>query len=183
MVTRFLTDEPCLVHWQKDLYLLKDNVVFRKDNQLYLVPRGFITDFYSIPNWIAAPVGDSAGRDQRPALLHDFICAYHAAIGIKLTEQQLAKMGYFYEEYDELLDTKVMKCRDIPRHFLELVPFSKIEANNILYDAMRSLQVDCAIGIRIGVAFNFNWYFDKKEYNWDKLYKLDNHYSREGVIN
>ena len=91
-------------------------------------------------------------------------------------------MGYFYEEYDELLETKVMKCRDIPRHFLELVPFSKLEANNILYDAMKSCMVDRAIGIRIGVAFNFNWYWSKKDYNWNKLYKLDNHYSREGVI-
>lgn len=183
MVTRFLTDSPCLTYWKKDLYLLRDNVIFRKDNKIYLVPRGFITDFYSIPNWIATPVGDSAGRDQRPALLHDFICAYHSAIVVKLSEQQLEKLGYLYKEYDSLLEEKVTKCKDIPQYYLELVPFTKVEANNILYDGMKSLMVDKAIPIRLGVAFNFNWYITKNTYNWDRLYKLDNHYNREGIVN
>ena len=160
----FLTDKARYEDYYKDLKISLDNVLYKDhDGTIYLCPRNFVTDLYSIPNALAWLVGDSAGRDCRPALLHDFICATHKAIQVNLTEAQLKEV-----------------CEDIPINYLSLVTFSKGQANNILGRAMESLDIDKRKLIRVGVAFNFNYYW-----NWDKdyslkdnCYKLYQHYDR-----
>lgn len=177
----FLTDKARYEDYYKDLKISLDNVLYKDhDGTIYLCPRNFVTDLYSIPNALAWIVGDSAGRDCRPALIHDFICATHKAIKVNLTEAQLKGLGYLHTHYSNSRDIYIEVCEDIPINYLSLVTFSKGQANNILGRAMESLDIDKRRLIRVGVAFNFNYYW-----NWDKdyslkdnCYKLYQHYDR-----
>ena len=176
---RFLTSTERIERYDDGLYIILDNMLYQDDNgTIYLVPRNFVTDNYSIPNWTAWIVGDSAERDLRPSWIHDFICAYHKAIKVKLTRADLINKGYYHPHYSAYRDKGYLVCEDIPKRYLELVPFTKGEANDLLGRAMEGLKVPRRKAIRIGVAFNFNWYWTKKPYHWGMLYEVTNHYDK-----
>lgn len=185
MDARFLTDESRIGHLEKDLYFTQDNTLYQsKDGNIYLVPRGFVTDLYSIPDMLAWITGDSAERDPRPSIVHDFGCAFHGLLRVRgMGTNDLIQYGYLTKHYSELRKRDFTVCTDIPTCFLEFIPMSKGQVNDILGEAMSSLQVPKRTLIRWGVAFNFNWYWTGQEYNMDKTYTIYNHYKRKGLKN
>ena len=183
MQARFLTDESRLGHLEKDLYFCQDNTLYQsKDGSIYLVPRGFVTDLYSIPDITAWIVGDSAERDPRPSIVHDFGCAFHGLLKVRgMTVHDLIVYGYLTKHYSELRGKDYNICTDIPECFLEFVPMSKGEVNDILGEAMAALCIPRRKLIRLGVCFNFNWYWTRSEFDFSKIYKIYNHYKRRGL--
>lgn len=176
---RFLTSTPRVQHYKDDLWIMRDNLLYQDDNgKVYLVPRNFVTDFYSIPNWCDYLTGDSAGRTPEPCLVHDFGCAYHAVLEVQLTPDELLMYEYLHGHYDEKNDVLLTVCEDVPEEMLKLRPVTKGEINNMLGRMMRDLDVPKRHLIRFGVCFNFNFYWTGKQYTSDKLYKVDNHYKR-----
>lgn len=174
---KFLTDEPRIQHYKDDKWISFDNVLFKdKDNCIYLVPRNFVTDLYSIPNLLAWTVGDSAGRDPRPALLHDFGCAYHNVIRVYLNEAELLAKGYLTKYYSKSRNRTFTICENIPKEYLDLIPVTKGSINDMFGRMLKCLDIDKRREIRFGVCFNFNYYKSGKDYNWNNLYKEDNHY-------
>lgn len=175
----FLTDKARYEDYYKDLKMSLDNVLYKDhDGTIYLCPRNFVTDLYSIPNALAWLVGDSAGRDCRPALIHDFQCCYHAGLVVTLTEEQLKRLGYLHLHHSDSRNVDLLVCENIPKCYLKLPAKSKGEVNDLLGRMMKDLDVDKRKLIRVGVAFNFNFYWSKNEFDWNKLYKIDNHYKR-----
>ena len=63
------------------------------DGIIYLVPRGFKTDGYTIPNSVAWLGGSKMNLDIRPAILHDFNCYFHKDIIVNLNVSELRKKG------------------------------------------------------------------------------------------
>lgn len=180
MKARFLTSKPRLEYYEDDLYLTVDNTLFQDtDGVIYLVPRNFITDLYSIPNCLSFLVGDSAGRDPRPALVHDFGCASHQLIKVNLTRQDLINYNYLTIHHSRERNNAFLICEDIPIELLTLVSVSKGDINDMLGRMMESLNVPKRNLIRAGVAFNFNWYWEVYPYNLETdCYKVVNHYKR-----
>lgn len=174
---KFLTDETRIAHYKQDLWKTYDNVLYKdNDDSIYLVPRNFITDLYTIPNGLAWLVGDSAGRDPRPSLLHDFGCAYHNILKVNLKEDELTNLGYLHIHHSVKRNASFIVCEDIPKEYLELVPVTKGSINDMFGRMMKCLDIKGRKKIRFGVCFNFAYYSTGKEYNWDRLYEEDNHY-------
>lgn len=184
MNARFLTDKSRTGYLEKDLYFTEDNTLYQsKDGTIYIVPRGFVTDFYSIPDMLAWITGDSAERDPRPAIVHDFGCAFHGLLKVRMTVNELIQYGYLTKHYSELRKRDFTVCNDIPSTFLEFIPMDKGQVNNILDEAMEALKVPRRQLIRAGVCFNFNWYWTGQQYDMSRVYTIYNHYKRKGLKN
>lgn len=161
------TDEP-------NKWLMIDNELYYDDDgAIYLTPRNYKTDNYTIPDWIAWIIGSKAKYDVRPSHIHDFICQYHQAIRVKLTEQQLRRLRYLKTK-----DNKVI-CGDIPAQFLELVPFTKWETDCLFKRAMKSTRVipNTVSNIcRGGVFFNFGWLGYHPSFDLKKIYTIEQNF-------
>ena len=91
--SRFEQTYPC------GLWKTLDNQLYQdKDDTIYLVPRNFQTDGYTIPNWIAWLGGSKMEWDTRCSTQHDFECRYHQVIIVELTVAQLKKMKILKEK-------------------------------------------------------------------------------------
>ena len=175
----FLTYKVRCQDYYKDLKLVVDNVLYQDDDgSIYLVPRNFVTDLYSIPNIFAFVVGDSAGRDTRPSIVHDFGCAYHKLIKVDLTKEQLKRLGYLRAHYSQEQQATITVCEDIPTYYLSFKEVTKGSINDMFGRMMDCLRIDKRGLIRAGVAFNFNFYFKKAPYTLLDCYKITNHYKR-----
>lgn len=181
MQARFLTEESRIGYLTKDLYYTEDNTLFQDSKgNIYIVPRGFVTDFYSIPNLTAWLVGDSAERDPRPALVHDFGCAFHGLLRVRgMQVRDLIQYGYLTKHYSDLRKQDFNICTDIPECFLEFIPMSKGQVNDILGEAMECLKIPRRGLIRAGVCFNINWYWTASKFDMSKIYTIYNHYKRK----
>lgn len=176
---KFLTYKVRCQDYYKDLKLVLDNVLYQDDdNTIYIVPRYFVTDLYSIPNICAFLVGDSAGRDTRPSIVHDFGCAYHKLIKVNLTKPQLERLGYLRQHYSDIQQCEITICEDIPTCYLEFVEVTKGSINDMFGRMMECLNIDKRGLIRLGVAFNFNFYLKKYPYSLKDCYSITNHYER-----
>ena len=122
---RWLTDNSRLEKLpEANKWLMLDNELFLdEDNSIYITPRNYITDNYTIPDWIAWLGGNKSKYDVRPAHIHDFICAAHQAVRVKLTEQELINEGFLKQHKNKII------CEDIPIKYLECVNFTKWEAD------------------------------------------------------
>ena len=97
-----------------------DNQLFKdEDGTIYLVPRYYKTDNYTIPDWIAWLGGNKSKWDVRPSHFHDFGCEYHALIEVKLNELQLRQKRLL-----KVKDNKII-CENIPVKFLKIVKKNK----------------------------------------------------------
>ena len=68
-------------------WILLDNEIYKDDDgSIYLTPRNYKTDNYTVPDWIAWLGGSKSKWDVRPSHIHDFGCQYHQLIKIVLTE-------------------------------------------------------------------------------------------------
>jgi hypothetical protein len=89
-----------------------------EDGKIYLVPRNYKTDGYTIPNWIAWLGGGKMQWDIRPAIGHDFECQYHSEILVKLSFPELVEMGFLKPK--EKGGKSILICKNIPVEFLEV---------------------------------------------------------------
>lgn len=179
----FLTAEPRLVHStvDKKKYILYDNLVYWDDDgTLYLVPRNYISDGYTIPNWIAWLGGGKMEYDLRPAQVHDFLCQYHAVIKIKVSIATLRNTNILRQHYDRRESRWLSICDDVPVEWLEYVPFTKWEADCLFKRLMKATGNIPAYRInlmRVGVFFNISWLFSgKKEYDLSRCYEKQEAY-------
>lgn len=140
---------------QKGMYKLIDNELFQDDDgNIYLAWRGFATDNFT---WI-----NSSDWDIRCAHGHDVGCKYHQVVRVKLDRETLWKLGLLREHKGMII------CEDIPEKFLEVVDITGHWINNFFYRMLKS--ADCPktpkavqLAYRVGVTFNFNWFFTGKE--------------------
>ena len=171
-MTRFFTDKSRLEQTNEpNKWLMLDNeLYYDNDGKIYLTPRNYITDNYTIPDWIAWLGGNKSKYDVRPAHLHDCACQYHQAIRVKLNEVGLRKMRLL-----KTYNNKVV-CENIPIQFLELIPFTKWEADCLFKRAMKSTKTippKIYNLYRGGVFFNFGWLGKHKAFDLNKIYTVE----------
>ena len=149
-------------------WYLIDNELFQdKDGTIYLIPRNYETDNYTIPDWIAWLGGNKSKWSVRPSHLHDFGCQLHELIKVRLTEQQLRKLHYLRVHNDKLI------CEDIPPKFLELVPVTKWEIDCLFKRAMKATKTippRVYNLYRCGVFFNLGWLVKHKSFDLNRIY-------------
>ena len=153
-----------------DWYLL-DNELFKdKDGSIYLTPRNYKTDNYTIPDWVAWLAGNKSKWDVRPSHLHDFGCQYHQVIKLKINETMLRKMRLLRVFKDKLI------CEDIPLKYLELLPITKWQTDCLFKRAMKSTKVIPAHIYNLyrgGVFFNFGWLGNHPPFDLSKIYTVE----------
>lgn len=146
-----------------------DNELFQdEDGSIYLTPRNYETDNYTIPDWIAWLGGNKSKWDIRPSHIHDFGCQYHQLIRVKLNETGLRRLRYLRVHKNKLV------CEDIPVKFLELVPVTKWEIDCLFKRAMKATRTIPAKVYNLyrgGVFFNFGWLGEHPPYDLNSIYK------------
>lgn len=143
-----------------------NNQVYYNNGNAYLIPRGLISDNYTIPLGI-----NKSKLDVRPSHLHDIACKYHQLILIDLPIRYMEKN--FLEDI-EIDGNDITICRDIPIECLKTIKVDFNTANNLLKEAMEDANIPkkyCRL-YRFAVNFNLNWLFTGKDnINLDKLYR------------
>lgn len=151
---------------------LIDNQLYKDDDgKIYLCPRNYITDGYTIPSLLSFIGGSKMKYDTRASSQHDFECSYHKVILVNASEQRLRKMG--------LLTTAngMEICENIPLKYLTIKDTTFSETNERF---VRMLQ--CVNNIPNwrrylfgkAVFLNVKWLFSKHNYNKTKIYEVDN---------
>lgn len=138
------------------------NQVYYYKGNAYLIPRGLITDGYTIPLGI-----DKTKRDIRPSTLHDIGCKFHKLILIDLPLHVIMDK-YTVDEDDMTV------ALDIPIKNLRVVKVSFNQCNNLLKESMKDCNIPKNIYnlYRLAVNFNLNWLFTGKEnIDLSRLYK------------
>jgi len=140
------------------------NQIYYHDGVAYFIPRGLITDGYTIPFGI-----DKTKRDVRPSTLHDIGCKFHQLIVIDLPIRYV-ETTYLYDVNDTTVSI------DIPKEQLKVVPVTFKKCNDLLKNSMKDCNIpkDICNLYRFAVNFNLNWLFTGKEnIDLNKLY-IDN---------
>lgn len=148
-------------------YLLDNELYKDEDGSIYLVPRNYKTDNYTIPDWVAWLGGNKSKWDVRPSHVHDFGSQFKQLIRVKLTEQGLKKLRFLKTHNDKVV------CEDIPRCFLEIVPVTKWEIDCLFKRAMKATgQMPARVYnlYRCGVFFNFGWLGKHPAFDLNKIY-------------
>ena len=163
---------------EADLCYTLHNQLFKDtDGTIYLVPRYFETDGYTIPYWLAWIGGGKKKWDMRPAIGHDLECKYHQAIVVNLTEEELRSRGYLYHK-EKTIGDKVLiipVCEDIPIKYLTVKKSTFNQANSRFKRMMKAtgqLKAWRVNMMRLAVNFNVGWAFSgKTKINLENLYK------------
>ena len=138
------------------------NQIYYHEGIAYFIPRGLVTDGYTIPFNI-----DKCKRDVRPSVLHDIASRFHQLIIVDLPAR--------YLENTYLVDIEdITVAKDIPIEQLKVIDVSFNKANNLLKESMKDLGIPTSICnlYRLAVNFNLNWLFTGKEkINLSSLYK------------
>ena len=168
---RWLTDSSSLQKRpEPNKWLMRHNELFEdEDGSIYLVPRNYITDNYTIPDWLAWLAGSKSKYDSRPAHIHDFGCQYHQLIRVRMSKVKL--MNLFIEN-----DNGLITCKDIPLKYLELVPITKWEIDCLFKRAMKATKSISAYTYTLyrgGVFFNIGWLGNHPPFNLSKIYKVE----------
>ena len=153
-------DEPGL--WKTlDNQLFKDN-----DGSIYLVPRNFKTDGFTIPNWIAWIGGGKMQWDTRCSSQHDLECRYAQVIRVKASEQFLRRVGLVRVHKDKVV------CEDIPRILLEIQNVTFTQANDRFARMLTLTNIPKwrIKPMRLAVNLNPNWHSCKYPLNLKDIY-------------
>jgi len=157
---RFITGKAATEQSDKDglWYTLHNQLFMDEDGQLYLVPRNFKTDGYTIPLWIAWLGGGKMQWDIRPAIEHDFECKFHQEILVKLTIYELMQKGLIRNKTVD--DRGILICENIPAEYLELRKVNFSQVNGKFKRMMKA--TNCIKSWRINmmrfcVNFNPGW--------------------------
>lgn len=161
----FLTEKVRLEQTGKTrVFRILDNELYQDDDEvIYIVPRYMQTDNYTIPLWISTIGGSPVDYRLEPSHLHDLACYSFSVIYVNLTKEELIMKGFYrYSKNREL-----WVCENIPKEFLKVKSVTKMQANSLLYRAMKAAKVPFFKRwiVRIGVAFNIGWFIKK----WKKL--------------
>lgn len=157
-------------------YTLHNQLFLDKDGTIYLVPRYFETDGYTIPYWLAWLGGGKKKWDMRPAVGHDFDCKYHQSIIVNLTEEELRSKGYLLHKEKKIGESVLIIpiCEDIPIKYLSVVKTTFNQANSKFKRMMKAtgqLKAWRVNMMRLAVNFNVGWAFSgKTKINLEKLY-------------
>lgn len=165
---KWITDGASLAkHLIPNKWVMRHNEVFKdEDGTIYLVPRNYITDNYTIPDCLAWLAGSKSKYDARPAHIHDFACQFHQLIKIKLPEEEV-NSKYCYD------DNGLYTCSDIPPEYLELVPVTKWGADCLFKRAMKATGNISSYTYsiyRAGVFFNIGWLGNHPPFDLTKIY-------------
>lgn len=152
-------------------WLLVDNEVFQdEDGAIYLVPRNYVSDNYTIPDWLAWLGGNRSKYDPRPAHIHDFGCQYHQLIRITINESELRRLRLLKAHNGKLI------CEDVPIEYLELVSIEKWEVDCLFKRAMKatgSIPKWVYNLYRGGVFFNLGWLGNHPPYDLNGIYNIE----------
>lgn len=158
-------------------YTLHNQLFQDSDGTIYLVPRYFETDGYTIPCWLAWLGGSKKRYDLRPAIGHDFDCKYHQTIVVNLTKEQLQKKGLLYHKEKKLggVTYVIPVCDDIPIKYLTVKKITFNQANSKFKRMMKAtnqIKAWRVVMMRCAVNFNIGWLFSgKSEINLENIYK------------
>ena len=152
----------------KGKWITLDNQLYEdKDGSIYLVPRNYKTDGYTIPCWIAWLGGSKMDYDTRCSTQHDFECEYAKVIRVNLPEFELKKKKYL-----QLYKNKWI-CEDIPIKYLSVEKTTFNQTNN----RFKRMLIECGSiprwrvnMMRFAVNFNFGWHSNKNEIDLKNLY-------------
>lgn len=169
---RWLTDNSRLEKSSKpNKWFLLDNELYQDDDGvIYLAPRNYETDNFSIPDWIAWLAGNKSKYDPRPSHLHDFGCQYKQLIKLKINEAGLRRLRLLRVHKAKLI------CEDIPTRYLCLVPVTKWEIDCMFKRMMKATKtIPSAVCnlFRGGVVFNLGWLGKHKAYDMNKIYQRE----------
>lgn len=175
---KFLTGKTVTVQTDEtDLYCTLHNQLFLDDDgTIYLVPRYFKTDGYTIPCWLAWLGGGKKKWDMRPAIGHDLDCKYHQSIVVNLTEQELRSKGFLTHKEIHIDGQTLVTpyCENIPIEYLTVVKTTFNQANSKfkrMMKATKQLKMWRILMMRFAVNFNIGWLFSgKSEIILEKLY-------------
>lgn len=143
------------------------------DGVLYLVPRNYQTDGYTIPRWLAWLGGGRMQWDIRPAIGHDFECEYHAEIVVNATVEELRSLGFVKEITKD--GQEITVCKNLPLRYLAVRETTFKRVNDKFKRMMEA--VGCIAQwrvnlMRFGVNFNIGWLKSgKKKINLSRLYE------------
>lgn len=138
------------------------NQIYYHEGVAYFIPRGLVTDGYTIPLNI-----DKCKRDVRPSTLHDIACKFHQLIIVDLP------LRYLDNTYIDDIDG-IEVAKDIPIEQLKVVDVSFNKANKLLKESMKDLLIPKSVYnlYYFAVNFNLNWLFTGKDkIDLNKLYK------------
>ncbi len=161
---------------KKRVFRILDNELYKDDDgTIYIVPRFFCTDNYTIPLWVSFIGGSPVDYRVEPSHLHDLACYSFYVVYTILNEDELKEKGY----YRYSTSRQLWVCENIPKEYLSMKKVSKKEANDLLYRAMKAAGIPLLkrIIVRIGVFFNIGWFiikFKKSQFILD----LDNFYEQ-----
>lgn len=150
---------------------LIDNQLYKDDDgTIYLCPRNYITDGFTIPNGLSIIAGSKMNYDTRASSQHDFECSYHKVIVINMSEQRLRSMG--------LLRTLngMNICDNIPLKFLTIKNTTFKETNARFVRMLQSVNnIPAWRRILIGkaVSLNVGWLFSEHSLDKSKIYEVD----------
>ncbi len=152
-------------------WLLAENELYQdSDGSIYLVPKNYISDNYTIPDWVAWLGGNKSKFDSRPAHIHDFGCQFHQLIKVTLTVNELLQMGFLVYE------NGYYTCKNIPIEYLTLVPVTKWEIDCLFKRAMKAtgfIPAKTYNLFRCGVFFNVGWLCKYPQFDFDKIYTIE----------
>lgn len=157
----FLTGHAVIEQTSKrKIWKLLENVLYQdSDNRIYIAPRNFNSDLYTIPTWIDLMTGNSSEHDARCCLIHDLFCSTISAVIVALTKEELLDRGYlkFSVEKNKWL------CADIPKEYLLVEPITKGRANDIFGRSLKAagVRIPQRWLIRFGVCFNVGFYLNQ----------------------
>lgn len=153
---------------------LHNQLYLDKDGQIYLVPKNYLTDGYTIPLWISWLGGGKMQWDIRCAIQHDFECQYHQELIVKLSLAELCRKQLL-KKHITSENKLIVICKDIPLEFLEVNNTTFKKANDKFKRMMKSTNSIKPWRInlmRFAVNFNIGWISNgKKGINLYNLYK------------
>jgi len=172
---RFITGKAATQQSDSDgkSYTLHNQLFIDEDSQIYLVPRYFQTDGYTIPTWISILGGEKMQWDIRPAIGHDFECKFHQELVVKLSFIQLCELGFIKNITVE--DKGILICKNIPPEYLELRKATFKNVNAKFKRMMKATQ--CIKQWRLNLMFwavhlNAGWLTTKNNrFDINEIYK------------
>ena len=147
------------------------------DGTIYLVPRYFQTDGYTIPLIVTPIAGDRMEYDIRPAVQHDWECKYRFALVVTLTEYELRQKRLLHTivKHIDGQDIAIDVCEDIPVKYLKVVPTTFVKTIRRFQRCLECISdMDNYHKKMIGnaVFLNIGWLINKPyKFNILNLYK------------
>lgn len=169
---KFLTAHSRLEQlYYPEKWKLIDNQLYKDDDgKIYLCPRNYITDGFTIPSCLAVVAGSKMKYDTRASSQHDFECSYHKVILVNMSEDELRFSGLLHPS------NGIIVCENIPLKFLTIkdTTFRKTNARFVrMLQCVNNIPEWRRILIGNAVNLNIGWIFSKHSLDISKIYEVD----------